>query len=108
VRQQQPSVAFVAGDETDAADDGPSGVSCAIASAATSSSAASSSTSLNVKQLGNELFEMRFDVDPSRFGALLGQGGRTKRQLEAETGGSFTVPKSDFFFFFFFFFKNWR
>jgi hypothetical protein len=59
---------------------------------------------MNVRQVGNELFEMRFDADPARFGALLGQQGRVKRQLEAETGGSFIVPKSlsNFFFVFFF------
>jgi hypothetical protein len=97
-RHVTPSAAFVADDAAnDAAEDGPSGVSCAISSAASAmtSSTASLATSLNVKQVGNEQFEMRFDVDPSRFGALLGQGGRVKRQLEAETGGSFVVPKSD-------------
>jgi hypothetical protein len=103
LRTSTPAVAFVA-DESDAADDGPSGVSCALASTAATASVTSSS--VNVKQLGNEQFEMRFDAEPTRFGALLGQGGRIKRQLEAETGGSFVIPKSSIFFYFFFFFCN--
>ncbi len=76
------------------ADDGPSGVACVASVAAAAVDSDAAADAVVVAKVANG-FEARVEGEPSAFGALIGQQGRVKRQLESESAARFDVPASE-------------